>query len=217
MNRAPVRLGRRQVLAMAVGTALAPLWWRFAAAASPAGPAEALVEALAEQAWALIQSGELDQRTRLDRLTELLGSKTDVALLSRLVLGRHWQRLTADQQAGYERLFGDVVLRNLARRLDQYAHGSAGPLDQHFRITGSLPAGKRDILVRSTVMPPRGATVSVDWRLRVQDDQPVIIDLIIEGVSLLVTQRSEFAAVIERSDMDGLLAELRARASSTES
>ena len=47
-----------------------------------------------------------------------------------------------------------------------------------------------------------------------QGDQPVIIDLIVEGVSLLVTQRSEFAAVIERSDMDGLLAELRARASS---
>ena len=59
--------------------------------------------------------------------------------------------------------------------------------------------------------------MNVDWRLRVQDDQPVIIDLIIEGVSLLVTQRSEFAAVIERSDMDGLLAELRARANSTES
>ena len=217
MNRVPLRLGRRQLLAMVVGTALAPLWCRFAAAESPAGRAEAVVADLAEHVWALFQSGDLDQRTRLDKLTELLESKTDVALLSRLVLGRHWQRLTADQQAGYEQLFGDVVIRNLARRLDQYVNGAEGALDQHFRITGSLPAGKHDILVRSKVAPPTGETVGVDWRLRMGDDQPVIIDLIIEGVSLLVSQRSEFAAVIERSDMDGLLAELRARAGSTES
>ena len=214
MNRAPVRLGRRQLLAMAVGTALAPLWCRFAAAEGPAGRAEAVVGDLAENAWALFQSGDFDQRTRLDQLTGLLESKTDVALLSRLVLGRHWQRLTAAQQASYEQLFGDVVLRNLARRLDQYVNGAEGPLDQHFRITGSQPAGKHDILVRSKVAPPTGDTVSVDWRLRMQRDRPVIIDLIIEGVSLLVSQRSEFAAVIERSDMEGLLAELRA---STES
>ena len=217
MHRPPVRLSRRQLVAMVVGTALAPLWVRSAAAESPAGRAEVVVGDLAEHAWALIQSSEFDERARLDQLTELLVSSTDVALLSRLVLGRHWQRLTEIQQARYEQLFGDVVLRNLARRLDQYAYGSEGPLEEHFRITGSLPAGKRDILVRSKVTPPRGATVNLDWRLRVQDDQPVIIDLIIEGVSLLVTQRSEFAAVIERSDMDGLLAELRARANSTES
>jgi phospholipid transport system substrate-binding protein len=217
MKRAPVRLGRRQALALAVGTALTPLWGRFAAAQSPTGRAEAVVAGLAEDAWALIQSSELDRRARLDQLTGLLQSKTDVPLLSRLVLGRHWQRMTADQQVRYEQLFGDVVLRSLARRLDQYAYGAKGPLDQHFRITGSQPAGEKDVLVRSKVVPPTGDTVDVDWRLRMQGDQLVIIDLIVEGVSLLVTQRSEFAAVIERSDMDGLLAELRARASSTES
>jgi ABC-type transporter MlaC component len=45
----------------------------------------------------------------------------------------------------------------------------------------------------------------------------VIIDLIVQGASLLVSQRSEFAAVIERSNLDGLLAELRARAQGSES
>jgi ABC-type transporter MlaC component len=45
----------------------------------------------------------------------------------------------------------------------------------------------------------------------------VIIDVIVEGASLLVSQRSEFATVIERKDLDGLLAELRARAGSARS
>jgi phospholipid transport system substrate-binding protein len=67
------------------------------------------------------------------------------------------------------------------------------------------------------VRTPQGDVLDVDWRLRARDDRPLIIDLIIEGASLLVAQRSEFTTVIERSDVDGLLAELSARAGSTDS
>ena len=108
-------------------------------------------------------------------------------------------------------------MRNLARRLDQYANGAEGPLDQHFRILASEPAGKDDVLVRTNVVTQRGDDLNVDWRLRLRADRPVIIDLIIQGASLLVSQRSEFAAVIERSSMDGLLAEFRARAEASKS
>ena len=65
--------------------------------------------------------------------------------------------------------------------------------------------------------PTNGQPLALDWRLRAGDSGPVIIDLIVEGASLLVSQRSEFAAVIERQDIDGLLAELRARAGPTSS
>ena len=57
-----------------------------------------------------------------------------------------------------------------------------------------------------------GPPLKVDWRVRERDDGGLVaIDVIVEGVSLIVTQRSEFAAVIERQGMDGLLAELRQR------
>jgi ABC-type transporter MlaC component len=108
-------------------------------------------------------------------------------------------------------------MRNFASRLNLYAKDSHGRLEDHFTITSSAPAGKQDVLVRSRVRPQSGDMLAVDWRLREGADGPVIIDLIIGGVSLLVSQRSEFAAVIERSDMEGLLAELQARASSTKS
>jgi phospholipid transport system substrate-binding protein len=214
MRRAPLRLDRRRLLALALAAAAMPLGYDAAFAGTPAARAEAVVGELAGEVWGLFRSGDLDPRTRLDRLTGLLQSKTDVALLSRLVLGQHWQRLTEAQQARYRELFGQVVLRNLAKRLDQYASGATGPLEQHFRMTGSQAVGKQDVLVRSTVTTPAGDTVGVDWRLRNAAEGPVIIDLIIEGISLLVSQRSEFAAVIERSDMEGLLAELQALATS---
>ena len=214
MRRAPLRLDRRRLLALALAAAAMPLGYNAALAGTPAARAEAVVGELAGEVWGLFRSGDLDPRTRLERLTGLLQSKTDVALLSRLVLGQHWQRLTEAQQARYRDLFGQVVLRNLAKRLDQYASDATGPLEQHFRMTGSQAVGKQDVLVRSTVTTPAGDNVSVDWRLRNAAEGPVIIDLIIEGISLLVSQRSEFAAVIERSDMEGLLTELQARATS---
>jgi ABC-type transporter MlaC component len=58
------------------------------------------------------------------------------------------------------------------------------------------------------VRPANGPALAVAWRLRDQ----AILDLVVEGVSLLITQRAEFATVIERRDVDGLLADLRARA-----
>ena len=65
--------------------------------------------------------------------------------------------------------------------------------------------------MQSRVLPPGSQPLRVDWRLRDRPEGPVVIDLIIEGISLLVTQRSEFAAVLERAGVDGLLAELNAR------
>jgi phospholipid transport system substrate-binding protein len=208
---------RRRLLVMSAGLALLGLCPRVTLAAAPTADAEAVVRDLAERAWALLHRNDLDQHARLDQLTELLKSETDVPLLSRLVLGRHWQELNEAQRARYEELFGTVVMRNLARRLDQYANGVSGPLDQHFRILGQQPAGHDDVLVRTKVRTETDDNVDVDWRLRPNDGRPVIIDMIVEGASLLVSQRSEFAAVIERSSLDGLLAELRARAQSSES
>ena len=215
MDRLPLRLARRALLAMAMA-ALVALTVRVGHAEPATAAADRLVRDLAERTWSLLQRSDLDRRQRLDELVGLLEAHTDVPLLSRLALGRHWQRLSAPQQDRYEQLFGQVVMGTLARRLDQYVSGAAGTVDEHLRFVTSQPVGKDDVLVRTKVRTQQGDVVNVDWRLRGRE-QPVILDLVIEGASLLVTQRSEFATVIERSDVDGLLAELSARAGSADS
>ena len=64
---------------------------------------------------------------------------------------------------------------------------------------GATGIGPRDVVVTTSIINAGRPPVKVDWRLRERDGGPVIIDLIVEGVSLLVSHRSEFAAVIERS------------------
>jgi phospholipid transport system substrate-binding protein len=222
MKRALVRIRRRDAIGLLAAAVMMPLLnlpWiaRSAWSEVATADAEAAVHDLAAQIWQSLGRADLGEQDRIDAIATMLADATDVELLSRLVLARYWQRLDDGQKARYQALFRDVVMRSFASRLNQYAKDAKGPLEERFTITSSAPAGKQDVLVRSRVRPQSGGTLAVDWRLRDGDDGPVIIDVIIEGVSLLVSQRSEFAAVIERSDMEGLLAELQARASSTRS
>ena len=217
MARAVARCGRRALLALALGgVALGPLAWPRAVPAS--GPdAEQVVLGLAEEIWTTLRTNGVDPQGRVEKLTALLAARADVGLISRLALGRHWKELPEAQRQDYQELFRAVVIRSFARRLDGYAPDAEGALEERFQILGSAPAGERDTLVRSKVFPAEGPPVALDWRLRATDAGPLIIDLIVEGASLLVSQRSEFAAVIERQKLDGLLAELRARAGSANS
>jgi phospholipid transport system substrate-binding protein len=215
MIRTCARFGRREMLAAGLlvfgclaGSTPAP-------ASNPS--AEQVVQGLAEDIWASLQTNGVDENERVDQLVLLLEARTDVGLISRLALGRYWNRLPQAQRADYQKLFRDVVIRSFARRLNGYAEDAKGPIEERFQILSSTSAGKEDTLVRSKVFPTNGPPLTLDWRLRAGDAGPVIIDLIVEGASLLVSQRSEFAAVIERHDLDGLLAELRARAGSAAS
>jgi phospholipid transport system substrate-binding protein len=217
MTRAYARLGRRGMLAMVAGIlVLGPLAGPTPAAAAQSS-AEQVVQDLANQIWATLNTSGAGDSARVDRLMALLEAHTDVDLISRLALGRYWNQLPEAQRKDYQQLFRDVVMRSLARRLDGYAPHAKDAIEKHFQILGNAPAGKGDTLVRSKVVPPDGQPLALDWRVREGDAGPVIIDVIVEGASLLVSQRSEFAAVIERHNLNGLLAELRARAASAPS
>jgi phospholipid transport system substrate-binding protein len=176
---------------------------------SPAA-AEAVVRRLVDQVWRLLAEQGVENLNR-DDLLLVLDEGTDLTLLGRLVLGRYWRQANQEQQSEYLSLFRRYMFQTFVQRLRQYAGSDLSYVGERFQIIASRPVGERDILVQSRVAPPSSQPLRVDWRLREAPGEPVIIDLIVEGISLLVTQRSEFAAVLERGGVDGLLTELRAR------
>jgi phospholipid transport system substrate-binding protein len=214
MARTLARSGRRELLGIAAGFLVLALSLVPRPGHGGDRGAEAVVQGLVEDIWATLRRGDADPNDRVDELVTVLEARTDVALISRLALGRYWNQLPEAERPDYQELFSEVVIRSMARRLNTYAEDAAAPLEERFQIVSSAPAGTRDVLVRSKVFPSHRQPLDLDWRLRDTASGPVVIDLIIEGASLLVSQRSEFAAVIERGDLDGLLAELRARARS---
>ena len=94
------------------------------------------------------------------------------------------------------------MLRTYTRRLGGYS-------GQVFKITKAEPMGKIDALVVTEIGRPSGPPLVAGWRDRGGAGVYKILDVIVQGVSMLATQRSEFASVVRSQGLDGLIEVLR--------
>jgi phospholipid transport system substrate-binding protein len=199
-------LARRRLLRAAGLAPLALLLDRGGArAAVSADAAQQMIQQVGADVLGVLRDPALDNQQKFDRLVALLDGPIDLEIIARLILGRHWRSASETQRVEYIGLFRAFALDNLASRLHVYD-------GQDFEIVGAQAVNERDAVVTTRVTGAGRQPLKVDWRVRERGDGDLVaIDVVIEGVSLIVTQRSEFSAVIERSGMNGLLAELRQR------
>lgn len=135
----------------------------------------------------------------------LLERNFDLKRIGRFVLGKHWRRASRDERAEFHRLFDDFVIATYAARLGPYS-------GETLEVGTVRGAGERGVTVTSRILRPQGEPIRLDWRLRrIGSGGWQIVDIVVEGVSLALTQRSEFDSVIRRSGgtIDGLLQVLR--------
>jgi phospholipid transport system substrate-binding protein len=203
----PVRdatLARRALLGGLLALAGAAALPVPAFAGTDADAAQQHIQTLATQALNTLQRTDqtLDQREQSFRA--LLREGFDLDFIARFVLGKYWKSATPDEQAEYIALFGEYVLRTYSSRLGGYAGES-------FAVLGATPSGTKDVLVATTIRRAGGGPIAADWRVRNIDGRYRIIDVAVEGVSMAITQRDEFASVVGNHGMTGLLEMLRAR------
>lgn len=172
-----------------------------------AGQAKRFIADLGAQAINVLRADghTIEQREAIFR--DMLMRKFSMPFIGRFVLGRHWQTATIDQQEEYLALFSEFVLRNYASMLGGYA-------GETFEVLNAAEAGKSDMIVSSRVSGGGREPIGVDWRLRMIDDQPQIIDVSVGGISMSITQREEYSALVQRNGMAGLIEALRARTNS---
>jgi phospholipid transport system substrate-binding protein len=212
MSRIPIglagpKMSRRLALlgGMAVAAAAA-LSGQAAHAASAAadGSAQDFIRRLGDSTVAILGEPSAPPE-KLQQLKRLLDQATDLELVARLVMGRHWRQASEAQRQEYVRLFKALVMQTMAERFSWYT-------GETFEVTGQNPVDERDTMVSTRIVRPNGKPpILVDWRVRQGDRGYLLIDILAEGVSLVVTQRSEAAEVINRRGVDGLLVEMRAR------
>ena len=176
-----------------------------ARAAGGDGLREALaaVDGLGNEAVAILRDAGLEPTARQAALAELVHRRFALQRIGRLALGRHWKGADPADQAAYAALFERYVLATYARLVDFYT-------DQHLEVADATPV-KGGVMVSSQLVGTR--TAAIDWRL-VEDGQDwVVVDVVVEGVSMLLTQRTEFASIIERNggSIRPLLAHLEQR------
>ncbi len=146
-----------------------------------------------------VRSEPLEKRAAV--LQGLVRRGFNLELISQFVLGRFWHRATAEQRAEFQELFTEYLVNSYTRQLGSYRA-------ETLNIVASRPVGSQDVLVETSVEGSDGAANPI-WRVRAEAGAYKIIDVSIEGVSLALTQRQEFAAVISRQGLDGLLDMLR--------
>ena len=195
------------VALVAAGVWTAPGMAR-AASDDRAGQAAAYIQnlgadLLAIQAVAGDGIGDGDAAARTARLEGLIRRGFDLDLTSQLVLGKYWNRASQAHRQAFKELFAQYLLHSYARHLRAYRV-------ETLAIVSSNPGGKDDILVETRVEGAQGDDPENPvWRLRRRDGGFKIIDVHVDGISLALTERSQFGSVIRRNGLDGMLSALR--------
>lgn len=172
--------------------------------AAAGGGAEKFIGDMAGRALAFLGNEGLSQEQKISSFRSLLNDSFDLETIGRFTLGRYWKTSTEAQRQEYLTLFRRMVVDVYAKRFGDYK-------GQRFETRGARADGDKDTIVTSYIIPGSGPEVQVDWRVRYKNGKYKIVDVIVEGVSMSVTQRSDFAAVIQRGggDVSVLLAYLR--------
>lgn len=171
---------------------------------SKGAAAQKFVDDMGKEAISFLSDGGLTQKQKEEKFRRLLRNSFDLKTIGRFALGRNWKAATEVQKREYQKLFEDMVVEVYAARFNDYQ-------GQKFDVSSFRDNGKKDVLVTSYIVPDTGSKVQVDWRVRNKNGQYKIIDVIIEGVSMSLTQRSDFSSVIQRGGggIEVLLAHLR--------
>jgi phospholipid transport system substrate-binding protein len=171
--------------------------------------AAAHVQVTINEVSALVDSTG-DSAAKAVRLREIMEQRAAMPQIARFAAGIAWRSMTADQQARFVAAFTKFVSSVYASRFQEYA--SAGKSAESFKIGQVVDAGRKGMLVKTTIIRNGEAPVNVEWLVTDQPGQALIADIVIEGVSLLITQREEIGGMLEarHGDIEKLIADLAA-------
>lgn len=163
------------------------------------------VQDLGDRAIAVIANKNITPTQRSDKFRQILSDSFDLMTIGRFVIGRSWNAATPEQQKEYMRLFEALIVKTYGDRLTLYT-------GEGFTVTGERPESEHDFIVNSQITHPDGSQpTEIDWRIRQREGKLGVIDVVVEGVSLSVTQRQEYAAIIQNNggQIDPLLNMMR--------
>ena len=196
-------LKRRWLAAFIIGLlAAAPLAAQEAGKQTSPDAAAKFLGKLGNEAIQVLNGTGGSIEAREAQVRQLMSQNFDLQRIGRFVLGQAWNGASEDQRAEYLQLFSEYVLATYSRRLGGYS-------GEQFRVIKSEPAGKEDVVVFTEIARPSGPPLVCGWRVRETGGSHKILDVMVDGLSMINTQRAEFAAVVQRQGVDGLLEMLR--------
>lgn len=173
-----------------------------AQAANPA-TAKKFLDQVATQVLDIVQGEGLSKAEKQAKIESIFADKVDINFVARFVLGKHWRTATPQQQQDYISSYRPFILKNYAGKLTKYS-------GQTYTLKNARNDGDASV-VTMEIKDTDGQNILVDYRLKDAGGALRIVDISVEGVSLLTTQRAEFNGIVENKGIDGLIAALKAQ------
>ena len=193
-------IDRRAVLALGAGAAALAALPALAAATDRA---TALVQSLSADLMRLINSGRSAGQL-YGEFERLLARYADMPAESASVRGPPWRGAGQGQKQAFVAAFQRYLSRKYGAQFDEYQNA-------RIEVTGAKDGGKAGVLVQTRVLRPQQQPIAVDWQISERSGQARVVNLVIEGVSMLATERAEIGAMLEASggSIDGLIGQLQ--------
>jgi phospholipid transport system substrate-binding protein len=197
------RATRRQLLGGIAALAALAALGAPARAATTAG-ATAFVTGLTQELLALVTSGQPDARV-YSGFESILARYADMPAIAASVLGPPWRGASPAQKQAFVAAFQHYLSRRYGKQFRDYRSAK-------FQVTGARDGGKAGILVATKVLRPGQDAIAVDWQVSDRSGQTKVVNLIIEGVSMLATERAQIGAMLDaqKGSLDRLTAQLAA-------
>lgn len=157
--------------------------------------AKSYIDRLGREALDTIEATKKGKITRAQAKAtfgKLLNESFDTPTIARFTLGRYWRVATPAQQKEFSGLIDDIIISQYADRILNAADGT-------YEITSASAINERDYAVLMKVKPVGEPAIDFAWRVRETKGQMKVIDLAVEGISMSITHRSDYATVIERN------------------
>ena len=177
----------------------------FAIASSAPGPGPRdVVARTVDEVLAVLKDAALTPEARRERIVQIAYARFDFPTMSKLVLAKYWRRFDAAQREAFLKEFKDFLAHRYGDRIDRYEQESV-------EIVGERSSKSGDAIIETRIHRPSAESVAVDYRLRKRGDDWRVIDVKIEGISLVSNYRDQFHEVLSHGGPEKLLAQLRER------
>lgn len=208
-----MRRNRQCLLAVVAAIVLSPALGRAEMPGPASNPsARGAVESAMQDVLAILRNQSLTAADKRHKVRDIAYERMDFETLSRLSIGRNWRELSEAQRKEFISEFRTHMAVTYGHSIDRYT-------DEDIRVTGDRKEPNGDWTVPTTVGKPEGGsqdTVRVDYRLRQKDNQWKVIDVTIDGVSMVANFRSQFQDIIANGGIDRLLKLLREKNATAE-
>lgn len=184
-------LSRRGAFVWLVAIALAVP--TVAARADTAPDARQFIDKLVNHALQILDQTKTNEAQREQDFDTLLRSNFDIPRIARFVLGRYWVAASADDRQKFIDTYRDFVIKSYASQFSEYR-------GETVKVTNARAEDADITVVNSEIVHPNGdPPIRVSWRVHKDGDTYKIVDVDVEGVSMMLAQREEFASVIQRN------------------